>query len=97
VFPLFAEGNIHQSDAVVRISNLALGVTKDDLKELCQVVALPKEIVLLFDPNGESRGISELTFSSVEAAQELIRAYNGIKLDGLAMKVEAVSHSTFVG
>jgi THO complex subunit 4 len=55
-----------------------------------QTVAPVKRIILVYGPNGQSRGIATVIFGTAAAAAKAVKELNGVKVDGKPMKVEVI-------
>ncbi|XP_047342637.1 THO complex subunit 4A-like [Impatiens glandulifera] len=72
------------------ISNLDYGVTDEDIKELFGVVGEVKGYSIDYDKSGRSKGTGEVVFSRRRDAEEAVKRYNDVQLDGKHMKIEIV-------
>lgn len=72
------------------VSNLDYSVTQKDMEELFGEFPDFSKAALHFDQNGRSLGTCELVFRSRSGAMKAVKQYNGVPLDGKAMKIECV-------
>jgi len=72
------------------VSNLEYAVTQKDMEELFGEFPDFRKASLHFDQNGRSLGTCELVFNSRSGAMKAVKQYNGVPLDGKAMKIECV-------
>jgi len=70
------------------VSNLDYNVSQKDMEELFAEFRDFSKAVLHFDQNGRSVGTCELTFRSRSGAMKAHKQYNGVPLDGKAMRIE---------
>lgn len=52
-----------------------------------QTVAPVKKVLLVYGPNGQSRGIASVVFGNAGSAVKAVAELNGVKVDGRPMKV----------
>jgi len=55
-----------------------------------QTVAPVKKVLLVYGPNGQSRGIASVVFGNAGSAVKAVAELNGVKVDGRPMKVEVI-------
>jgi len=80
-----------KSESKIMVSNLPSDVTETQIKEYFQKTVDPvKRILLVYGPNGQSRGIATVIFSKPTAAAKAVKELNGVKVDGRPMKVEVI-------
>lgn len=72
------------------VSNLDYKVSSEDIKELFETVGPLASHTVHFDRSGRSEGTAEAVFRNREDAEKAQRKYNGIQLDGQAMKIEII-------
>jgi len=72
------------------VSNLDYNVSQKDMEELFSEFRDFSKAVLHFDQNGRSIGTCELTFRSRSGAMKAHKQYNGVPLDGKAMRIEVL-------
>lgn len=81
-----------QSDAnKLLLSNLASGVTDDDMKELFSTIGRLRTARVHFDSNGKCLGTAEIVFQRRGDAQKAFDKYKGFALDGKVLKMSVVS------
>ncbi|XKL60802.1 hypothetical protein PGB90_007859 [Kerria lacca] len=73
------------------ISNLEFGVTDSDLQELFMEVGPLVSSEIHYDKSGRSLGSGNVVFEDRTDAIRAINQYNGVPLDGRAMKIEIAS------
>jgi len=73
------------------ISNLDFNVSEDDLKELYQTFGDTKRLVMNYDRSGRSMGTAEIIYKNRSDAMKAMQKYNGVPLDGKAMRLEVVN------
>lgn len=73
------------------ISNLDYNVSEDDLKELYQAFGETKRLVMNYDRSGRSMGTAEVIYKNRADAMKAMQKYNGVPLDGKAMRLEVVN------
>jgi len=84
-------GPASKGEGKIIISNLPTDVNETQIKEyLVQSVGHVKKVMLVYGPNGQSRGIANITFSKPDDASKAVSELNGVKVDNRAMKVELV-------
>jgi len=71
----------------IRINNLDFNVTEDDLKDLFQQVGDVKKVKIHYDRSGRSEGSAEVIFARKGDADDAVKKYNNVELDGKSMKI----------
>lgn len=74
----------------LHISNLDFGVSERDLKELFGEFGDLKRADLHYEKGGRSLGTGELVFMNRGSAMKALKTYNGVPLDGRAMRLEVL-------
>ncbi|KAJ9059143.1 RNA-binding RNA annealing protein [Entomophthora muscae] len=81
-------GNGPQADAgKILVNNLHFNVSEGDLKELFSQVGPVRTAALNFDSRGVSNGTGVVIFSRASDALTAMKKYNGVTLDGRAMRI----------
>jgi RNA recognition motif-containing protein len=70
------------------VSNLMPSVSEADISELFSGVGPLVSSTLHYDCFGKSLGTAEVTFGRLSDAMKAIEKYNGVTLDGVAMRIE---------
>jgi len=80
-----------KGESKVIISNLPPDVNDGQIKEYFGSTIGPvKRVLLVYGPQGQSRGIANVTFSKGDSAAKAVQELNGVKVDGRPMKVEVI-------
>ncbi|KAK5117302.1 hypothetical protein LTR62_005919 [Meristemomyces frigidus] len=80
-----------QGEGKIMVSNLPLDISETQLKDFfAKAVGGVKKVLLSYGPNGRSRGEATVFFLRVDKATEAVKAYNGVKVDNKAMKIELI-------
>jgi len=78
-------------ESKIMVSNLPADVSEQQIKDYFQqTVAAVKKVLLVYGPNGQSRGIASVVFSNAASAVKAVTELNGVKVDGRPMKVEVI-------
>jgi THO complex subunit 4 len=72
------------------VSNLAVTVTQNDVKELFARIGPVKSAQLNYDSNGKSKGVANVTFVKAGDAQKAFNEYHNRPLDNKPMKIELI-------
>ena len=76
----------------LRVSNLDLGVTETDVKDLFSDVGELKSYRLITDQS-QSTGVAEVVYKSKQDAMDAIDRYHGVPLDGKPMNIKKVDNA----
>ncbi|KAF9356882.1 hypothetical protein BGX26_004607 [Mortierella sp. AD094] len=75
----------------IQVSNLDHRVTSEDLKLVFSSRVGPlKKCTLMYDQHGKSTGTALVHFTRVTDAASAMQKFNGVPLDGRAMKIELI-------
>ncbi|XP_026380902.1 THO complex subunit 4C-like [Papaver somniferum] len=75
------------------VSNLDIGVTNEDIKELFSEIGSLKRYSVHYDMNGRPNGSAEVVFNRKADGLTAMKRYNNVQLDGKAMKIEIIGTS----
>ncbi|KAI3976947.1 hypothetical protein MKX01_008805 [Papaver californicum] len=75
------------------VSNLDVGVTNEDIKELFSEIGSLKRYSVHYDMNGRPNGSAEVVFNRKADGLTAMKRYNNVQLDGKAMKIEIIGTS----
>ncbi|CAA2964217.1 THO complex subunit 4D [Olea europaea subsp. europaea] len=70
------------------ISNLDIGVTNQDIRELFSEIGEVIRYAIHYDRNGRPSGSAEVVFARRSDAFKALKKYNNVQLDGKPMKIE---------
>lgn len=86
-----APAAVARGEGKVMISNLPSDVKEGQIKEYFgNTIGQVKRVLLVYGPQGQSRGIANVTFWKSESATKAVQELNGVKVDGRPMKVEVI-------
>lgn len=78
-------------ESKIMVSNLPADVSEQQIKDYFQqTVAAVKKVLLVYGPNGQSRGIASVVFFNGASAAKAVAELNGVKVDNKPMKVEVI-------
>ncbi|CAN4106710.1 unnamed protein product [Withania somnifera] len=80
-----------ESGTKVYVSNLDVGVTNSDIRELFSEMGELIRYAIHYDKNGHPSGSAEVLFSRRSDAYQALKRYNNVQLDGKPMKIEIVA------
>ncbi|CAI9780888.1 unnamed protein product [Fraxinus pennsylvanica] len=72
------------------ISNLDIGVTNQDIRELFSEIGELIRYAIHYDKNGRPSGSAEVVFARRSDAFKALKKYNSVQLDGKPMKIEII-------
>ncbi|KAL3339014.1 hypothetical protein AABB24_027899 [Solanum stoloniferum] len=75
----------------VYVSNLDVGVTNSDIRELFAEMGELIRYAIHYDKNGRPSGSAEVVFARRSDAYQALKRYNNVQLDGKPMKIEIVA------
>ncbi|KAK3039313.1 hypothetical protein RJ639_028713 [Escallonia herrerae] len=78
------------------VSNLDIGVTNEDIRELFSEIGELKRFAVHYDKNGRPSGSAEVLFARRSDAFQALKRYNNVQLDGKPMKIEIVGANSDV-
>jgi len=75
----------------VMVSKLPHDVTEAQIKEYFEKsIGQVKKVMLIYGPNGQSRGIANIIFAQADSASKAFRELDGVKVDSKPMQVEVI-------
>ncbi|KAJ8565009.1 hypothetical protein K7X08_001469 [Anisodus acutangulus] len=80
-----------ESGTKVYVSNLDVGVTNSDIRELFSEMGELIRYAIHYDKNGRPSGSAEVVFARRSDAYQALKRYNNVQLDGKPMKIEVVT------
>lgn len=80
-----------ETGAKLQISNLAFSVNDDDVKDLFEPLGDVKKAFVHYDKSGRSLGTATVVYARKDSAVNAIKKYNGVPLDGQAMKISLIA------
>ncbi|KAI3794462.1 hypothetical protein L1987_37094 [Smallanthus sonchifolius] len=80
--------------AKLNVSNLDIGVTNEDIRELFSEIGELKRYAIHYDKYGRPSGSAEVLFARRSDAFQALKRYNNVQLDGKPMKIEIDGSST---
>nr|CAJ44458.1 ALY protein [Nicotiana benthamiana] len=83
-----------ESGTKVYVSNLDVGVTNSDIRELFSEIGELIRYAIHYDKNGRPSGAAEVVFARRSDAYQALKRYNNVQLDGKPMKIEVVAPPT---
>lgn len=82
--------------AKLYVSNLDIGVTNEDIRELFSEIGELKRYAIHYDKSGRPNGTAEVMFDRRSDAFQAFKRYNNVQLDGKPMKIEIVGSKSEV-
>jgi len=76
-----------ETNTKIFVDNLDYNVTNSELQELMEAVGDVKMANISYDKSGRSQGRATVTFTKRLDAQNAIKKYNGVELDGKKLEV----------
>ena len=71
----------------LRVGNLDYNVSQEDITELFGELGALKSAELMMRPDGKSKGFAFVTYKRKVDAETALEKYNGVPLDGKALKI----------
>ncbi|KAL2905015.1 THO complex subunit 4D [Bienertia sinuspersici] len=85
-----------ESGTKLYITNLDVGVSNDDIRELFSEIGELKRYAIHFDKNGLPSGSAEVVYAKRSDAFAAHKRYNNVQLDGRSMRIEVASPNSQV-
>ncbi|XP_071735399.1 THO complex subunit 4C-like [Rutidosis leptorrhynchoides] len=82
--------------AKLNVSNLDIGVTNEDIRELFSEIGELKRYAIHYDKYGRPSGSAEVLYVRRSDAFQALKRYNGVQLDGKPMKIEVEGSNSAV-
>ncbi|XP_006364627.1 THO complex subunit 4D [Solanum tuberosum] len=82
--------SVLESGTKLYVSNLDIGVTNEDIRELFSEMGELVRFAIHYDKNGRPSGAAEVVFARRSDAFQALKRYNNVQLDGKPMKIEIV-------
>eukprot|EP01025_Chloroclados_australasicus_P053802 TRINITY_DN635_c0_g1_i1.p1 TRINITY_DN635_c0_g1~~TRINITY_DN635_c0_g1_i1.p1 ORF type:complete len:282 (-),score=28.62 TRINITY_DN635_c0_g1_i1:174-1019(-) len=77
-----------QNSGILVVSNLNYNVSNEDIHELFSRIGDVRKYGIKFDRSGRSEGIAEVEFVNAQDAQNAVKQYDGVMLDGKRMSIQ---------
>ncbi|XP_076912006.1 THO complex subunit 4D-like [Bidens hawaiensis] len=88
--------NGFDNGAKLYVSNLDIGVTNEDIRELFSEIGELKRYAIHYDKSGRPSGTAEVMFARRSDAFQAFKRYHNVQLDGKPMKIEMVGSKSDV-
>ncbi|XP_055828984.1 THO complex subunit 4D-like isoform X1 [Solanum dulcamara] len=82
--------SVLESGTKLYVSNLDIGVTNEDIRELFSEMGELVRFAIHYDKNGRPSGAAEVVFARRSDAFQALKRYNNVQLDGKPMKIEII-------